>query len=683
MEENRLPMECLKKILVAMTCVFATVGSLRAKETYTNPIINRSLPDPTVLRDADGTYWLYATEDIHNTPIYRSTNLVDWEFMGTAFTDSSRPKMVSGGGIWAPEINYINGKYVLYYSKSVWGGTWTCGIGAATSDHPAGPFTDHGKLFISDEIGVENSIDQFFYSEDGHNYLFWGSFHGIYAIELTEDGLSVKEGAQKVQVASGFMEGTCVVKRGDFYYLIGSNGSCCEGANSTYKVVVNRSRNLLGPYTNRNRASALKGNYSNMLIGSSKVVGPGHNSRFVQDDAGQDWIIYHGYLRSDPDNGRVTFMDPIVWTNGWPTVKNGHPSTSCQRPVIDPAKHEEDKSQVPLADPFILLDNDVYYAYGTHSADGIEVYESADLNTWVCKGLALDKKNTTEEKNFWAPEVYRRGDTYYMYYSANEHLFVATADHPLGPFVQQGGYLAEDKIGDEKCIDGTVFTDEDGRQYLFFVRFTNGNAIWGCELADDGLHVSGDASLRQYVSVSSVWEKMMGKVAEGPFLLKRDGRYYLTYSANDYQSPYYGVGYTSSKELTRSWTRYKGNPIICHVDGLWGTGHHSFFNDRDGQLRVVFHAHHSSAVIHPRMMYIGTMEFTEDGVLQLKPDAPIIRPQLNDDTSVASRLSGGDGEASAACDLQGRTVDVASRSVGQEILLYRQPNGTTTKTLHR
>lgn len=66
-------MECLKKILVVMTCVFATVGSLRAQETYTNPIINRSLPDPTVLRDADGTYWLYATEDIHNTPIYRST----------------------------------------------------------------------------------------------------------------------------------------------------------------------------------------------------------------------------------------------------------------------------------------------------------------------------------------------------------------------------------------------------------------------------------------------------------------------------------------------------------------------------------------------------------------------------------------------------------------------------------
>lgn len=674
----------LKKPLHILSFLLLLASAVSGQNTYTNPIINQSLPDPTVMRDADGTYWLYATEDIHNTPIYRSTNLVDWTFMGTAFTDASRPRMVSGGGIWAPEINYVNGQYVLYYSKSTWGGTWECGIGAATAEYPGGPFKDHGKLFISQEIDVENSIDPFFFSEDGHNYLFWGSFHGIYGIELSEDGLSVKEGAKKKQIASGFMEGTTIVKHDGWYFLIGSNGTCCEGAKSTYKVVVNRASKLFGPYRNREGATAINGNFSTMLTADTRVAGPGHNSRFVQDDEGQDWIIYHGYMKSDPDKGRVTFMDPIVWDKaGWPTLKTGHPSSTTRRPVIDPSMHEDNKSQVPLADPYILLDGDTYYAYGTHSADGIEVYVSNDLTTWLCKGLALNKENTTETKNFWAPEVYKRGDTYFMYYSANEHLFVATADNPLGPFVQQGGYLLNDLLGDEKCIDGSVFTDEDGRMYLYFVRFTNGNVIWECELAEDGLGPIEGARARQCVTASAPWEKKMGTVAEGPFVIKHNDRYYLTYSANDYQSPFYGIGYSASNYVDRGWGKYVGNPIICHVDGLWGTGHHSLFTDKEGNLRVVFHAHHNSGTIHPRMMYIGTMAF--DGKNLGLADEPILRPRLTDDVAVSPMCADPEGASiTSVYDASGQRVsasDEVNASWTAGIRIICRADGTTEKML--
>jgi arabinan endo-1,5-alpha-L-arabinosidase len=105
---------------------------------YRNPVVDRSLPDPTVIRAKDGNFYLYATEDTRNTPIFRSPNLVDWTFVGTAFTDQTRPSFEPKGGIWAPDINYINGTYVLYYSMSVWGGEWTCGIGVATADSPRG-----------------------------------------------------------------------------------------------------------------------------------------------------------------------------------------------------------------------------------------------------------------------------------------------------------------------------------------------------------------------------------------------------------------------------------------------------------------------------------------------------------------------------------------------------------------
>ena len=222
-----------------------------AKTTYRNPVIDYSLPDPTIIKADNGYFYLYATEDIRNTPIHRSRNLVDWEEVGTAFTEETRPTFEPKGGLWAPDINYINGQYVLYYSMSVWGGEWTCGIGVATSDKPEGPFTDHGPLFRSKTIQVQNSIDQFYMEDNGKKYLFWGSFRGIYGIELSGDGLSVRDGAVKQQVAGTAYEGTYIHKRGNYYYLFASIGSCCEGLKSTYTTVVGRSDNLFGPYTDK------------------------------------------------------------------------------------------------------------------------------------------------------------------------------------------------------------------------------------------------------------------------------------------------------------------------------------------------------------------------------------------------------------------------------------------------
>lgn len=146
-------------------------------QKYRNPIISTSLPDPSIVRTADGVFYLFATEDIRNVPIYRSTDLLKWQYVGTAFNDESRPRWNPQGGIWAPDINYVDGKYMLYYSKSTWGGEWTCGLGVASADKPQGPYTDHGALFISQEIGVQNSIDPFFIEDGGKKYVFLGSFH--------------------------------------------------------------------------------------------------------------------------------------------------------------------------------------------------------------------------------------------------------------------------------------------------------------------------------------------------------------------------------------------------------------------------------------------------------------------------------------------------------------------------
>jgi len=324
------------RLLLSFAHLLFASSAMMAQTQYSNPVIDESLPDPTVIRADDGYYYLYATENIPNVPIYRSRNLVDWRRVGTAFTDLTRPQMVPNGRIWAPDINLINGKYVMYYSKSTWGGEWECGIGVATADRPSGPFTDVGKLFISSEIGVQNSIDPFYIEEeDGSKYLFWGSFRGIYGIQLSDDGLSIKQGAEKIQIAGTLTEGTYIYKHDGYYYLFGSAGTCCDGLNSTYRVMVARSENLLGPYVNKTGKPALENNFMLVMQKSNKVVGPGHNSEIVKDDAGQYWMLYHGFDAADPDGGRKVYLDQITWDkDGWPIVRNRVPSATANVPVF-------------------------------------------------------------------------------------------------------------------------------------------------------------------------------------------------------------------------------------------------------------------------------------------------------------------------------------------------------------
>ena len=276
--------------------------------TYTNPVITfSSVADPTVIRTDEGFY-LYATQtNSYWIPIYFSKDLVNWEFKRSAFRKATRPTedvLPGGGAFWAPEIRYINGKYVLYFSWAKWGDGSISYTAVATSDSPVGDFLNAKPLLITDDFG-SNCIDQFYYEEDGKKYMFVGSFNGIYVTELTDDGLSVKRGADgkpvlKKQVCGRAFEGTNIYKKGKYYYLFASINNCCpnNGMDSKYKVVVGRSENLLGPYVDRKGKDMLDNSWELVLEGDGETFfGPGHNSIIIPDDAGTDWMIYHSYVR--------------------------------------------------------------------------------------------------------------------------------------------------------------------------------------------------------------------------------------------------------------------------------------------------------------------------------------------------------------------------------------------------
>ncbi len=239
------------------------------------------------------------------------------------------------GGIWAPDINEYNGKYYLYYSMSTWGDE-NPGIGVAVSDKPEDPFTDHGPLFTSKDIKVENSIDPEFYNDNGTPYLFWGSFHGIYGVKLSPDGFKVS--GAPFQAAGNSFEAPYIFKKKDYYYLFLSSGSCCEGEKSTYHVAVGRSKEIGGPYLDQAGNDLKDSEGTVILTGSKKFAGPGHNA-VITDEKGQDWMVYHAIQKNKPKlNSGVTrrplMIDKIIWKNGWPTIKNAEPS---EKPTAVPA----------------------------------------------------------------------------------------------------------------------------------------------------------------------------------------------------------------------------------------------------------------------------------------------------------------------------------------------------------
>lgn len=285
----------------------------------------------------------------------------------------------------------------------------------------------------------------------------------------------------------------------------------------------------------------------------------------------------------------------------------------------------EAATPVSLGDPFILLYKGTYYAYGTRNEQGIEVYTSDDLHLWKYNGIALDNHDTWADRWFWAPEVYEVNDKFYMYYSADEHICVATADSPAGPFRQS---RQEPMIAGEKCIDNSLFIDDDGTSYLSFVRFNDGNAIWIAELEKDLVTIKKE-TLHPCLHVSQSWEEVLWRVNEGSYILKHNGVYYMTYSANCLESPFYGIGCATATDPMGTWTKYEENPILQKPGELLGVGHSAMFRDKAGKLRIVYHAHKDKNNIHPRVMHIGEVTFKNvNGVDRMRISKDYITPRL-------------------------------------------------------
>jgi len=295
-------------------------------------------PDPTgvATTNAAGETVYYVAATGRGVQLLRSTDLMHWQPSGRVFErsvpDWARREIPRTRGIWAPDLSCHDGLYYLYYSVSTFGSQRSViGLAVNKSLEPASDdyeWQDRGKVIESSAEDTDfNAIDPaLLVDEDGQWLLFWGShWAGLKVVEVDPATGKPKPGAEIMAVAarpdttSHAIEAPFVIFHEGNYYLFVSWDGCCDGADSTYRVMVGRSREATGPYVDADGKPMLEGGGTTVLENSERWRGPGHNSVITTDEG--EWMVHHTYDMENLDAQRILQVRPMNWTeDGWPVV---------------------------------------------------------------------------------------------------------------------------------------------------------------------------------------------------------------------------------------------------------------------------------------------------------------------------------------------------------------------------
>lgn len=307
-----------------LTCLLSTVVTAQTNHIPAH--------DPVMIKQ-DSVYYMFCTG--MGITVWSSTNRVDWKKEKPVFDKPAgwvlKELPAFKGHTWAPDISYHNGRYYLYYSVSAFGKNTSC-IGVATNKtlHPSSPdyrWEDHGKLIQSVPNRDDwNAIDPNLFIDDDTAWLTFGSFwSGLKLVKLNNDLVSVEHPEKWYSVASrrtgnNAIEAPFLFKKGKYYYLFVSVDFCCQGAKSTYKVMVGRSEKVTGPYIDKNNVSLMQGGGSLVIEGdTTNWFAAGHNSVYTFE--GKDYIVYHGYDAKDSGKSKLVIKELNWDAAGWPVIK--------------------------------------------------------------------------------------------------------------------------------------------------------------------------------------------------------------------------------------------------------------------------------------------------------------------------------------------------------------------------
>ncbi len=340
--------------------------------------------------------------------------------------------------------------------------------------------------------------------------------------------------------------------------------------------------------------------------------------------------------------------------------------SSCGGTKKTPPVTYKNPLDVAFGDPFVLRASDgKYYMYGTSetgTGKGFRASVSDDLVHWTDLGRVYEgaRPESWTLENFWAPEVYEIKGKYYMLFSAdwkvnpdnegeNFRIGVAVSDSPRGPFKD----LMDRPIFDPgyPIIDANLYFEND-RVFLYYSRCCYKNPVasevadwakkqgwfdeieeswvYGVEIKPDFSGIIGEPKLllrpplkmddeqAEWESRSVTSREVNRRWTEGSYLFKKNGIYYMMYSANFYGGKNYAVGYATSDNPLGPFKKADKNPVLQKNTGkggdVTGTGHNMVFTHANGTMYCVYHGR-TTKTGERRVVFIDRLEITPDGKL--------------------------------------------------------------------
>lgn len=269
--------------------------------------------DPSTIMECEGKYYTFGTG---------GGGLIS-EDGWTWHSGAVRP----GGGA-APDVVKIGDRYLVAYGAT--GG----GLGGGhngviytmwnrTLDPKSPDFNYSEPVMVASSDGIEDNdaIDPGLLLDpnDGRLWMSYGTYFGfIRLVELDPKTGKRIEGNQPINIAID-CEATNLMYHDGWYYLLGTHGTCCDGPNSTYNIVVGRSRKVTGPYLDNVGRNMLEGGGRMVIAAGGRVVGPGH---FGLIDLGDGIQKMSCHYEADLDRGSISVLaiHPLLWKNGWPVA---------------------------------------------------------------------------------------------------------------------------------------------------------------------------------------------------------------------------------------------------------------------------------------------------------------------------------------------------------------------------
>lgn len=314
-------------------------------KTYLNPILAGFYPDPSICA-ANGKYYLITSTFTYfpGIPIFESTDLVNWNQIGHVITRKEQGDFSGSGisrGMFAPTIRFYNGTFYVICTN-------VSGVGnfIVTAKNPSGPwsnpiaipgvdgidpdlfFDDDGKLYITHNGPPPNNISM----HDGHRAIYIFEYD-IENQKMVSESKLIVNGGTDMAKKPVWIEAPHIIKKDGFYYLI-----CAEGGTAyNHSEVVFRSKHVFGPYESYEGNPILTQRHLNPER-PNEITTAGH-ADFVALPNGDWWAVFLACRPYEDDlynTGRETFLMPVAWEHGWPTIVGGNKAipVSNKRPQL-------------------------------------------------------------------------------------------------------------------------------------------------------------------------------------------------------------------------------------------------------------------------------------------------------------------------------------------------------------